>query len=310
MFLHKNLKICLLRLSSAIVMKKTIYCAFLLAVAAFSVSFRSYPSLSSRFTDDDYKRHINTLKKKIPDANFTIVIQKPFVVIGNEKPDIVRKRAEETVKWSVEKLKAEYFDKDPVRIIDIWLFKNDRDYKKFAKEIFGDNPTSPYGYVNSSHYSLIMNIATGGGTLVHEIVHPFIGSNFPNCPAWFNEGLASLYEQSSEKNGRIVGLTNWRLPGLQQKIRAGKLPTFEALCKSGMKFYGEGSSYSDNYAQARYICYYLQEKSLLKNFYRQFVANSKKDPTGYQTLRNIIGNPDMKKFQSDWQNWILTLTFP
>jgi len=28
--------------------------------------------------------------------------------------------------------------------------------------------------------------------LVHEIVHPFMRANFPECPAWFNEGLASL----------------------------------------------------------------------------------------------------------------------
>ena len=40
----------------------------------------------------------------------------------------------------------------------------------------------------------IMNIATGGGTLVHEIVHPYVEANFPGCPAWFNEGLGSLYE--------------------------------------------------------------------------------------------------------------------
>ena len=49
-----------------------------------------------------------------------------------------------------------------------------------------------------------MNISTGGGTLVHEIVHPFIQSNFPNCPSWFNEGLGSLYEQCRERNGKIV----------------------------------------------------------------------------------------------------------
>ena len=46
-----------------------------------------------------------------------------------------------------------------------------------------------------------MNIATGGGTLVHEIVHPFVEANFPGCPTWFNEGLGSLYEQSAERKG-------------------------------------------------------------------------------------------------------------
>jgi len=37
----------------------------------------------------------------------------------------------------------------------------------------------------------------------------------------FNEGLASLYEQSAERDGRIIGQTNWRLRGLQSAIRKG-----------------------------------------------------------------------------------------
>jgi len=52
---------------------------------------------------------------------------------------------------------------------------------------------------------------------VHEIVHPFMAANFPDCPAWFNEGLASLYEQSSERDGKIIGLTNWRLAVCREK---------------------------------------------------------------------------------------------
>lgn len=291
-------------------MKKIFFLALLLTTAAFCVSFRNTQTSGSRFTNDDFTRHINALKRKISDSNFTIVLQKPFVVIGNEPPATVKMRAEQTVKWAVDKLKAEYFQYDPVDIIDIWLFKNDRDYRRYAKQFLGENPTSPFGYVSPSNHALIMNISTGGGTLVHEIVHPFIGANFPNCPAWFNEGLASLYEQSGEKDGRIVGLTNWRLAGLKEKIRAGKLTSFETLCNSGMKFYGSDSSYGDNYAQARYLCYYLQEKGLLKNYYQQFLANRQTDTTGYKTLQKILGSPDMTKFQKEWESWILALTFP
>ena len=66
-----------------------------------------------------------------------------------------------------------------------------------------------------------MNIGTGGGTLVHEVVHPFIAASFPAAPAWFNEGLASLYEAVREKDGQFWGLPNWRLDGLKRAIRAG-----------------------------------------------------------------------------------------
>ena len=38
---------------------------------------------------------------------------------------------------------------------------------------------------------------------MHELVHAFIEGTSPACPASFNEGLASLYEQCGEHRGRI-----------------------------------------------------------------------------------------------------------
>ena len=154
-----------------------------------------------------------------------------------------------------------------------------------------------------------MNIATGGGTLVHEIVHPFIDANFPACPAWLNEGLGSLYEQSSEKDGRIRGLTNWRLEGLKKAIRAGRVSSFEALtATTPAQFYGADSGL--RYAQARYLCYWLQEKGLLAKFFHAFRAACEKDPTGYETLRAILGEKDMAAFQKRWEAYVLGLSFP
>jgi hypothetical protein len=153
-----------------------------------------------------------------------------------------------------------------------------------------------------------MNIATGGGTLIHEMTHAFIAANFPRCPAWFNEGLASLYEASAERNGHIVGLVNWRFKGLEKAIRERKVISFKDLtAKVGPEFYRGGGNYNQFYAQARYLCFYLQEKGLLHKFYREFVKNVDRDPTGYNTLHEILGRPDMTQFQADWEKFILNL---
>ena len=69
-----------------------------------------------------------------------------------------------------------------------------------------------------------MNIDTGGGTLVHEIVHPFIAANFPECPAWFNEGLASLYEQCGDHRGPDLGLHQLASERLAKGDRSGIVP--------------------------------------------------------------------------------------
>jgi len=258
------------------------------------------------FTDAEFARHIDALKKKIPAKEFTISIQSPFVVIGDSPPADVRSQAE-TVRWAVEKLKQEYFAKDPAQILDIWLFKNAASYKKYARELFNDEPSTPYGYYSSTHKALVMNIATGGGTLVHEIVHPFVEANFPGCPPWLNEGLGSLYEQSGEEDGHIHGYPNWRLPGLQRAIRAGVVPPFKTLMAMDVDgFYNKDKG--TNYGQARYLCYYLQEKGLLQKFYKEFSARGKEDPTGYQTLQSILGERDMAAFQKRWEKFVLGLS--
>lgn len=279
------------------------------AASAANSSISESPSASEVvFTDADFTRHVEQLKKKLPSRDFSIVVQRPFVVIGDEPLQAVERHAEDTVKWAVDKLKQDFFTKDPNEILDIWLFKNADSYQKNTLLLFGEKPGTPYGYYSSAHKALIMNIETGGGTLVHEIVHPFMEANFPACPPWFNEGLGSLYEQSGEVNGHIHGFTNWRLPGLQQAIKASQVPSFKSLTAlDASGFYGDDNK-GTNYSQSRYLCYYLQQQGLLIKFYREFHLNQKTDATGYQSLKKILGEPDMQKFKTKWQQYVLGLT--
>ena len=151
-----------------------------------------------------------------------------------------------------------------------------------------------------------IGIGSGGGTLVHEIVHPFIEANFPACPPWLNEGMGSLYEQCGEMKGQIHGFTNWRLPGLQRAIRAKEVPSFKSLtAMSSSAFYNEDKGV--NYAQSRYLCYYLQEKELLIKFYREFHSHQQEDPSGYRSLQKVLGEARMDLFQNKWEKFVLGL---
>jgi hypothetical protein len=259
-----------------------------------------------------YQRHLADLKRRVP-AGFTVVEEPPFVVVGDEPPQRVRARATGTVKWAVDRLRREYFERDPEETIDIWLFKDGASYTNHARALFKDEPTTPFGYYSSSQGALIMNISTGGGTLVHELVHPFMRANFPACPPWFNEGLASLYEQSGERDGRIRGETNWRLAGLQAAIRGNQVVSFEKLMALHEgEFYGRtaNSDYSQFYAQARYLCYYLQERGLLRKYYREFTSRAKQDSTGCESLKRVLGEQDLEAFRKRWEAFVLTLSFP
>jgi hypothetical protein len=96
-------------------------------------------------TNDIYGRHVAGLKQKAP-PGFTVVEQRPFVVVGDEPPEVVRLRATRTVQWAVDALKREYFARDPEETTDIWLFKDKASYERYTRELFQDQPTTPFGY--------------------------------------------------------------------------------------------------------------------------------------------------------------------
>lgn len=263
-------------------------------------------------TPADYVQHVRALKERIPagSGDVAIRIEPPFVVIGDSGPAVLEQHATGTVRWAVSKLRADFFDAVPKKVLDVWLFGQKSSYERGVLALTGESPSTPYGFYSPNQGGLFMNISTGGGTLVHEIVHPFVEADFPEAPAWLNEGLGSLFEQSADRGGHIVGLTNWRLAGLQRAIRSGgRVPTFEALAKmSDREFYADDSGV--HYAQARYLFYYMQEKGLLVPFYRQFRDARASDPSGYATLTRALGEADMADFQTRWQAYVLTLRYP
>jgi len=145
--------------------------------------------------------------------------------------------------------------------------------------------------------------ADGLGTLSHELVHPYMEANFPDVPSWFNEGLASLFEYPSERNGHIIGLVNWRLPGLKREIKDDSLPPLTTLLATSTDdFY---NAPWDAYAQARYLVYYLQEHDKLHEFFTKFQADTD-DKTGKAALEAVLGE-DLATFEPKWRKWVMAL---
>jgi len=264
------------------------------------------PSPPSPFGD-----HIAALRKRLTKlgmGDVQIRVEDPFVVVGDgTAEDLVHDAS--TVRWAVEHLEADFFAARPTRVLDVYLFRDAESYEDGVKRLTGDAPSTPYGFYSRAQNGMFMNIGTGGGTLVHEIVHPYVEADFPDAPPWLNEGLGSLFEQSASRDGHIVGLTNWRLGGLKRAISENRVPTFKALTHlDDDAFYGDDSGV--NYAASRYLLYYLQEQGKLRELYTAFRGARTKDPSGYTTLVATLGDPDMAKFEGSWRAYVAKLNFP
>ncbi len=254
-------------------------------------------------TAEDLEVRQAALEKKLEGQGFTVLVESGFVVIGDEGAAKVKKRAAGFFRWTTGLLEKDFFSKRPDKIIEVWLFKNEKTYRKGAKKFFNDEPETPYGYYSPEDDALIMNIGPGPGTLSHELVHPYMETNFPNVPSWFNEGLASLYEQPLEKNGHMWGGTNWRLPGLQKMIRDKTLPSIATMLKTTRDGFYEAPY--DSYAYARFLCQYLQDHGKLRAFYAKFLADTK-DRTGQAALEAVLGQ-DLATFEPVFRTWALAL---
>ena len=76
----------------------------------------------------------------------------------DEEAETVKRRASTTVQWSVERLKRDYFKRDPSQIIDIWLFQDTASYEENVERLFGEKPSTPYGYYSPRRRALSRNI--------------------------------------------------------------------------------------------------------------------------------------------------------
>ena len=133
---------------------------------------------------------------------------------------------------------------------------------------------------------------------------------FPSVLPGSTRALLLFMSKATLEMGKIIGLTNWRLRGLQLAIQSNRLGDFKTLCETTRReFYDDPNG--TNYAQARYLCYYLQEKKLLRKFYHQFLKDAESDPSGYETLQQTLKAKDMTKFSGELGNVCIGLgVFP
>jgi len=94
---------------------------------------------------------------------------------------------------------------------------------------------------------------------------------------------------------------------LQYAIEDERLPKFKELCSTTTREFYNG--HGTNYAQARYLCYYLQERDLLNKYYHSFVKNAARDPSGYETLKQVLRRDDIDTFQKQWEAYVMKLRF-
>ena len=231
-----------------------------------------------------------------------LIVHEPFVIAGDLSKRDLEQWHSRTIGPAARAMAASYFSTPPSEPITVLLFSGEKSYNHYARRLFADEGVSIYGYYKPGQRVLVMNIGTGGGTLVHELTHALMDFDFPTVPDWFNEGLASLHEQCRFREDRsgIDGLVNWRLPILQRALQEGELRPLADLIRAD-DFRGDREGV--NYAQARYFCMYMQEQGVLEDYFRLFRTRQKEDPLGYATVSEVFPDRSWAELDADFRAW-------
>lgn len=238
------------------------------------------------------------------DRSNTVLIRPPFVLAGDMPEDVLDRLHRDVVQPTERALNVGFFDVPPTEPITIVAFAKEAGFRDFARRVDRRQPDSYYGYYLRSHHRLVVNVSTGAGTLAHELTHALAHFDFPSMPEWFDEGLASVFEQSefSDTGHRLTGTDNWRVHQVLRALHDNRLRKTDELVQGRSV---RANHESIDYAHARYICLFLQDQQLLEPFYRKLRSRAEIDPSGWQTLREVVASEAASDIDADFRRWVV-----
>jgi hypothetical protein len=242
-------------------------------------------------------------------TRFASIVHVPYVLVGDVSATELERKFRETIAPTDRALSVTYFDTPPSEPICLVLLSGDEAYQTSARLLDGQNRAAFAGYYERGDRRIVLNLATGDGTIAHELTHALAHFDFPDMPEWLDEGLASLHEEArfSDDGLRLVGVSNWRGRYLAAALQRRALRPLASLV-------GESRVRADqqaiDYAHARYLCLFLQERNLLAPFYRKFRAAGVSDLTGARTLCGLFRTNELDSIDEGFRAWALSIDRP
>lgn len=239
-----------------------------------------------------------------------ILVRPPYIIAGSSSQRELASLYENSILPATIALQRQFFSKAVNRPTTVLLFPDQSTYRKFAKVRHPSSirAKSVYGYYEPTDQTIFVNLAAGEGTIVHELIHAMIDSDFPDAPHWFNEGLASLFEHSRLSGmpdlPQLTPLHNWRLTVLQRGIADGQLQPIRNLVAATNE-HGENEALF--YSHARYFCFYLYELGHLEEFYAGYRNNNESPQL---LLAKVAPELDGDDWEKNFRKWTTQQRLP
>lgn len=240
--------------------------------------------------------HLNAINKDV------------FVLVGRYREEELEEHYRRGLEDAYRFLKHEYFPQGPQRLITVFLSDDPYDLITDMIRIYDDPEIRVYeDYVNiisDMHFFgcfikvdnlMAATIAGGYGTLLHELMHALIASDYPDAPSWLNEAMAMLYERSKWTPSRLVALPNWRMEFINEH-NIGSLADFDRILQDPPS---DRDEFAQMLAKIRLLMLFLDSKELVNDFYK--AAKEKGDSFVMSEVLNAFGE---ELSEQHWERFV------
>jgi len=216
----------------------------------------------------------------------------------------------------------------PDKILTAYIVPDNASLRSIAASVHGiDIPKENYGYSSLNDLSLLgISNSIGVGTLKHELFHLMVRADVGDIPAWLDEGMATLYEESYWEHDTLKSnKLFWRTAVLKETLNSyhlfAKLPDLENLVNYSWNEF-EGTDEGDickasvNYAFAKHFVVYLERTGQLKSVltgYKNKQADNKNDllKTNSEIFEETTKRPlyETERLFDEWLRMTYQLSF-
>lgn len=263
----------------------------------------SLADLEEPFSNFDYKSVLDKYSSTIT-KDMSVTRFKYFIIFSDLDEKTTYSIIDIDIRNTIDAMVNNYVSVTPDKVTPVFLFTEFETYKEFTLKNtdISESDISPYGYFKISKNIIAIRYVTWKGSPKHEVTHRFTKSDFPNAPSWFDEGLSSMNERSTFKNGNLTADFSWRIIAIRRAINDNKYTGLETLMRTNdEELYGKRTSFY--YGQSRYLLGYLQGKGLLEKYYKAFRDTYHNDNTGISQLEKILGK-SINEIDEDYYEYI------
>lgn len=184
--------------------------------------------------------------------------------------------------------------------IELYLFRNEADYRNYLAAYFPEVPYRRALYIKRGGPGVVLTFRSGqlATDLRHECTHALLHAVLPMVPLWLDEGLAEFFEVAPEQ--RPFG--NPHLSKVRWNARFGIRTPIAKLEKKGSVGEMGGVDYRDSWAWVHFILYGSAEAHAeLVGFLREISANV---PPGKLSVRLSRRITDLdRQYLTHFRGW-------